>query len=316
VTSPEPASADPAALPVVGTGEVAVLANPAAGRGRHRDRLAAILDRLRESGRQVRLLDAGDPVEAEAVARAAVAGGAGALVAVGGDGTVHLALQAVAGTGVPLGIVPAGTGNDFAVEVGVRADPLTAAASVARALRVGGTRKVDLAEAHGPGGFRRWFGAVLGAGFDAIVNERANGMRWPRGPVRYDLAILLELARLTPRRYTLTVDGEAHEIDSVLLAIGNTASYGGGMRICPAADPADGLLDVVYAGRLSRLALMRIKPRVYRGSHVDHPLVHTLRGRTIGVSGPALTTYVDGERACPLPITVTAVPGALTLSHG
>ena len=103
-----------------------------------------------------------------------------------------------------------------------------------------------------PDGAERWYGAVLGAGFDAIVNERANRMRFPRGRRRYDVATVAELVRLRPRAYTMRLDGEVHEFDAVLVAIGNTASYGGGHRICPAADPTDGLLDVVVAGPMSR----------------------------------------------------------------
>ena len=94
-------------------------------------------------------------------------------------------------------------------------------------------------------------------------------MRWPRGPRRYDLAILVELARLRPRRYTLRLDGVPHELDAVLVAVGNCPSYGGGMRICPDADPTDGLLDVVVAGRVDRRTLVRVKPRIYQGTHVS-----------------------------------------------
>src|SRR6185503_17175971 len=137
---------------------------------------------------------------------------------------------------VPFGLVPAGTGNDFAVQLGLPSRPLPAARLVAEGLRENRTRAVDLARMDGPDGFTRHFGAVLGAGFDAIVNERANAMRWPRGPRRYDLATYLELARLKPRRYVITLDGQRIETDAVLVAVGNTASYGGGMRICPDAD--------------------------------------------------------------------------------
>jgi diacylglycerol kinase (ATP) len=138
-------------------------------------------------------------------------------------------------------------------------------------------------------------------------------MRWPRGPRRYDIATYLELARLAPRAYTITLDGEAHEMRAVLVAVGNSASYGGGMRICPAADPADGLLDVVIAGEMSRTALVRLKPRVYAGTHVNHPLVVSRRARTVGIAAEGITTFVDGEPACALPVTVTARPGALAL---
>jgi len=294
-------------------GPIAVLANPLAGKGRHRGLLPAILDRLRGGDHEVRPLTAGSAAEAEAACRDAVAGGAAALVAVGGDGTFHLGLQAVAGTATPFGLVPAGTGNDLATELGVPADPLAAADAVVAALRTGGTRMIDLGRLTAPDGEERWFGAVLGAGFDAIVNERANAIRWPRGPRRYDVATVLELVRLRPRRYTMTLDGEPREFDAVLVAVGNTASYGGGHRICPAADPTDGLLDVVVGAPMSRVTLMRLKPRVLLGTHVADPLVTSYRARIIELAADGITTYADGERSAPLPITITCVPGALRL---
>jgi diacylglycerol kinase (ATP) len=294
-------------------GQVAVLLNPTAGRGRFREQLPAILDALRAGGRELAPLAADTPEEALRACQAAVDGGAGAVVAVGGDGTLHLALQAVAGTGVPFGAVPAGTGNDFVVDLGLPAEPVAAARAVAAALRDGRTRPVDLALMTGAGGQRRWFGAVLAAGFDAIVNERANRMRFPKGPRRYDIAIVVELLRLRPRPYTLCLDGVEHRVDAVLVAVGNTASYGGGMRICPAADPTDGLLDVVVGARMGRGTLLRIKPRLYQGTHVEHPLVTTYRAATVELAAEGITAYVDGERAFPLPVTVTSVPGALTL---
>lgn len=297
----------------VAAGPVAVLANPTAGRGRHRGLLPAVLERLGGAGRPVRLLEARTVEEAQAQCHAAVAEGAAALVTVGGDGTVHLALQAVARTGVALGPVPAGTGNDFAIEAGFPADPLAAAEVITAALGQGRSRPADLARMTGAHGVQRWYGAVLAAGFDAIVNERANRMRWPRGPRRYDLAILIELARLRPRRYTLRLDGVEHRLDAVLVAVGNGASYGGGMRICPAADPADGLLDVVVAGRIGRGTLVRVKPRIYEGTHVEHPMVQTYRAKTVELDAEDITAYVDGERAGRLPVTVTAVPGAVHL---
>ena len=304
-----------------------MLANPTAGRGRHRGLLAAVVERLGSRGHDLRLIDASTPAEAEAACHAEVAGGAAAIVAVGGDGTLHRALQAVAGTPVPLGIVPAGTGNDFAYEVGVPADPLAAADRLAAALSEGRHRALDLARITTVDGEVRWYGAVLAAGFDAVVNELANRMRWPRGPRRYDLAIMLELARLRARRYTLRLDGERHEFEGVLVAVGNTASYGGGLRICPHADPTDGLLDVVVGGRLGRAVVVRLKPKLYRGTHLAHPLVSSYRAREVVIetesagrgrfrhasSAEGIVGYADGERSTPLPVTVTCVPGALRL---
>ncbi|WP_408630511.1 diacylglycerol kinase [Micromonospora chokoriensis] len=294
-------------------GPVAVLTNPTAGRGRCRALLPRLLDGLAAAGRPVRLLQAASPAEAEAACRAAVTDGVGALVAIGGDGTIHQALQAVAGTDVPFGPIPAGTGNDFALDTGFPADPLAAADVVAAALRDGRRHTVDLARMSGADGAERWYGAVLAAGFDAIVNERANRMRWPRGPRRYDLAIVVELARLRPRRYTMRLDGVPHEVDAVLVAVGNCPTYGGGMRICPDADPTDGLLDVVVAGRVDRRTLIRVKPRIYQGTHVSHPLVRSYRARTVELAAEGITTYADGERSLGLPVTISAVPGAVRL---
>ncbi len=293
--------------------DIAVLANPSAGRGRHRGLLPAVLDRLGATGRTVRLLHARSSEEAEKACHRAVADGVSALVAVGGDGTVHQALQAVAGRPVGLGVVPAGTGNDFAAGTGVPLDPHGAAEAIAAAVREGRHTLIDLARMTGTDGEVRWFGAVLAAGFDAVVNERANRMRWPRGPRRYDLAIALEMARLRPRVYALEIDGTDRGFEGVLVAVGNCESYGGGLRIVPGADPADGLLDVLVAAPFGRLTLARLKPRLRRGTHVTDPRVTTYRGRQVRVHADDIVGYADGERIGPLPLEVSCVPGAVRL---
>ena len=290
-----------------------MLANPRAGRGRHRGLLPAVLDRLGAVGVPVRLLTADSSADAEKACHRAVAEGARALVAVGGDGTVHQTLQAVAGRPVGLGVVPAGTGNDFAAGTGVPEDPAAAADAIATAVRDGRFRAFDLARMTGADGDVRWYGVVLAAGFDAIVNERANRMRWPRGPRRYDLAIVLEMARLRPRPYRLEVDGRDRGFPGVLVAVGNCPSYGGGLRICPDADPADGLLDVVTAAPLGRVALARLKPRLRRGTHIGDPLVDAFRARRVRIEVPDIIGYADGERIGPFPMVVECVPAAVRL---
>jgi len=290
-------------------GAIAVLANATAGKGRHAHLISDVVQVL---GADAVVLGARTAEEAQQECEKAVAGGASGVVAVGGDGTLHTAVQAVAGTGVPLGIVPAGTGNDIAACLGVPEQPLEAARAIRRAVDEGRSSQFDLARMEGDGAVR-WSAGVIGLGFDTLVNELANRMRFPRGPRRYDVAIVLELARLRARRYRITVDGRAEELDACLAAIGNTARYGGGMRICPAADPTDGLLDMVIAGPISRWTLMRIKPKVYAGTHVKHKAVRQIRGRQITVECDGITSYADGERSLPLPVTVTAVPGALRL---
>ena len=330
VASPD---ADLSGLSGVKVARVAVLANPGAGRGRHRAAIPGAIERIRAAGVHVDVLSADSEAEALIATRRAVADGVDAVVAIGGDGTVHLAMQAVAGTPVALGAIPAGTGNDFIREIGLPTEIPMAAEAIARALESGTRRRIDLARlvtlgetppehhhgatpVHGPGDEHRhdrWFGAVLAAGFDAIVNERANRMRFPRGPRRYDIAIIAELMRLRPRHYSLRLDGERLDVDAVMVSVANTPSYGGGMRICPAADPTDGLLDLTVVGPIGRTRFAMIKPRVYAGTHVLHPAVTTYRARRIEVAAEGITAYVDGERAAPLPVAVTAMPGALTL---
>jgi diacylglycerol kinase (ATP) len=192
-------------------------------------------------------------------------------------------------------------------------EPVAAAAAISAALREGRHAALDLARVVGTDGEVRWFGAVLAAGFDAIVNERANRMRWPRGPRRYDLAILLEMARVRPRLYGLELDGVDRSFEGTLVAVGNCASYGGGMRIVPDADPGDGLLDVIIAAPLGRAALARLKPRLRRGTHVSDSRVTTFRARQVRLHADGIIAYADGERVGPLPLEVTCVPGAVRL---
>ena len=313
---------------------VAVLRNPTAGRGRHKDGVTAALRALAEAGHVVKTLDATTRDEALAAARQAVADGIDALVVVGGDGTVHLGLQAVAGTSVGLGVIPTGTGNDFARSLGIPLDLAAAGRTIARALDEDRRPPVALAripsgatEPAGPvvpGGSSWWFGAVLAAGFDALVNERANAMRWPKGRRRYDVAVLAELAALDPRHYRITLDDAVLEQPACLVAVGNTPSYGGGLRMCPDAQPTDGLLDVIVADPVSRLTLIRLYPSVFRGAHVRHPAVRSYRTRSVTIEtrprpsaarrrpgADVIVGYADGERIHPLPLTVTAVPAAL-----
>ncbi|TFV66256.1 UNVERIFIED_ORG: YegS/Rv2252/BmrU family lipid kinase [Bacillus sp. AZ43] len=290
------------------TADVAVVVSPSAGRGRGRQLAAGVLAAFRETGFRPEVLPATTGAEAARQAAEAVAAGARAVVAVGGDGTVHAALQAVAGTTTPLALVPAGTGNDLVRALGAPADPLAAARAAAEDLAAGVVRTVDAGRVGD-----RWWATVLCCGFDSAVSDRANRMRWPRGRRRYDVAVLAELARLRPRELTLVLDGEARTLPVTMVAVGNTGWYGGGMRVCPAADPADGLFDVTVVGPTTRLELIRARPMLTDGTHVDHPLVTVFRASRVELSAPGVTTYADGEPVAPLPAVAECVPGALTV---
>ncbi|CAN5347635.1 diacylglycerol kinase [soil metagenome] len=282
---------------------IAVLVNPLAGRGRAAAVAEAVVPHLRRAGMRVMLLQGHDGEEAAYLALAAVDDGVDSLVVVGGDGMVQLGAQAVADRGVPLGIIPAGTGNDTARSLGIdRRNPLSAADVVV----VGGCRTVDLAEVDGHG-----FCTVLATGLDSRVNERANAMRWPRGRLRYTVATLAELRVFRPIQYALDIDGRRVEQEAMLVAVGNGPSYGGGLRMCVGADLSDGLLDVVVIKPLSKAELCRVYPRLFRGTHVTHRSYEHHRVSTVRIDAPGVVAYADGERIGALPITVTARPGAL-----
>ena len=290
--------------------DVAVLVSPAAGRGRARASSTAVLRALEAAGLTPRVLPAVTGPDAERQAAEAIAGGAGALVAIGGDGSAHAALQAVAGTTTPLAVIPAGTGNDLARALSVPAEPLAAADATATALRVGRVRPLDLGRVAGGS----WFATVLCAGFDSAVNERANRLRWPRGPHRYDVAILAELTKLRPYPLLVETDTDTVRLDATMVSLGNLPYYGGGIPICPAARPDDGLLDITVVGATSRRDLVTILPRLRTGRHVDHPAVSTLRARSVHLSGENhWVAYADGERQARLPLTVRCVPAVLSV---
>jgi diacylglycerol kinase (ATP) len=286
---------------------VALLVNPTAGKGRAGRLATAATAALRAAGLSVAVLVGRDPDEAAELARAAVGGGVDALVALGGDGMVHLALQVVAGTPTPLGILPAGTGNDLAATLGIPARVPAAVRLLTATLAADPAGRPIDAVRVGP----RWYGCVLGAGFDSLVNDRANRMAWPRGRMRYNLAILAELRVFRPLPFVVDLDGERLTTDAMLVAVGNGRSYGAGMRITPAALVDDGLLDVAVLGRISTFGFLRTFPKVYRGTHVRHPAVTMRRARTVTIDSPGVNAYADGEYLAPLPVTCECVPGAV-----
>lgn len=283
--------------------EIALLTNPSAGKGRGAAVAGQVLPRLRDAGHVVRNLAGRDPDEARDLAEQCVAEGVDSLVVVGGDGMVHVALQALAGSATRLGVVPAGTGNDVARYLGLpRADPGAATAVVA----AGRERVIDLARV-GP----TYFVTVLCAGFDAVVTERANRMRWPRGQMRYNLATIAELRTFRPISYVVDMDGEEERFDAMMVAVGNGPSFGGGLRITEGAVLDDGLLDVVVIRPMSKLELVRTYPKLFKGTHIHHPDYRHRHVKRITIAAPGITAYADGERIAALPLTVEIAPAAL-----
>jgi diacylglycerol kinase (ATP) len=290
---------------------VVVAINPTSGRGKASRLGTDAVDQFRRLGLKVDVVVAKTETELRSALRHRLDSPHRALIAVGGDGIVHTSLQVLIDyPDTALGIVPAGTGNDIARAVGLNeAKPLSAVDTIVRSFEAG-PRHIDVGEArHGDSVTR--FGAVYSAGFDALVNERANQLRFPRGTSRYTVAMLLELSTLTPRAYTLTVDGEQYECEALLVAVANAESFGGGMRIVPDTPVDDGLLQVFTVSPISRVSFVRLYPRVFSGSHVGHPAVDIRPARSVRIAGDDIVGYADGERVGALPVEIRVLPGIL-----
>lgn len=281
------------------------MVNPTAGKGQAQRLLPEVAGLFRDAGHPLEILLSRTVDEAHEMALDAVDREIGTLVVMGGDGMMHLGINVVAGRpGVSnLGMIPAGTGNDLCRGLGMTSkDPVAAA----RAIAGGVPRPIDVLKVGDD-----YVGGVVATGFDAGVNARANAMPRPKGSLRYAIAALVELGSFAPLPYRLTVDGETRELEGMLIAVGNSAYYGGGMRVCPVADPADGLLDLTIVHRASRLTLMRLLPEMFSGSFIRDPCVELVRARSVRIERPDLVGYGDGEPLHPGPLDIEVCPGLL-----
>jgi diacylglycerol kinase (ATP) len=295
------------------TSTIVVAINPSASFGRGEVAGPAVVAGLRDLGHTVTELTTESYADLLFHARAAVAERPDALVVVGGDGMVGLGTNLVAGTTIPLGIIPTGTGNDVARGLRIPLGDTGKALEVLVDALARPPRVIDAVLVKRPGHDDRWFAGVLSAGFDAVVNERANGMAWPRGKSRYTIALLRELATLKPITYRFTLDGVSSESPAVLVSVGNNTSIGGGMLVTPNAVLDDGLLDVLVVRPLSRLEFIRIFPRVFSGTHITDPRVTIHRVQHLTIDAPDVVAYADGERVGSLPIEIQIVPAALNV---
>lgn len=289
---------------------IALLTNPAAGKGRAAREADAALAHLRTRGAAVRVFVGESAASSLVLAAQAIDEGPRALVVVGGDGTLSGILDLVCAASVPVALVPAGTGNDLARSLGLpRHDPVAAAELALSGVR----RAIDVGEIR-TGGRLVPFLTIAALGFDAKVSDRTNRLRWPHGVLRYYLALAIELVRLRPMQFTVSVDGSAAvAAPGTLVAVGNTQSYGGGMPLCAGAEPDDGLLDLVQVAPLSRVRLLRLFPLLLRGVHLSRREVVHRRARSVTVGAPGLVVYADGERIGEEECVIGIRPGALTV---
>jgi diacylglycerol kinase (ATP) len=287
------------------SGPVRFLLNPAAGRWG----AAARLDRLRvlASAAGAGLVVSKSGADIAVQARRAVQDGVARLVVAGGDGTMHQAAQGLAGSACALGVVPLGTGNDLAGTLGI---PHDLDAATGRALS-GSVRHLDLALVETTVCI-----GYAGVGFDSVVTRFANEVKRLRGPLVYAYAVLHTLATFKPPVLRVVHDAGTFEGRAMFAVVANLPRFGGGMRIAPAALPDDGWLDLVIVRELSRLRLLAVFPKVYRGTHVNHPEIQIVRTRKVEITlDREMTLYGGGEpvatHAAGQPFAVEVMPGAL-----
>jgi diacylglycerol kinase (ATP) len=299
-----------AALSANGLGETGVrfLLNPAAGRGSAAARLARL--RLLASAAGAGLVVSKSGADIAVQARRAVEDGVSRLVVAGGDGTMHQAAQGLAGSACALGVVPLGTGNDLAGTLGL---PVGLDAAAAHALG-GPVRRLDLLRVGDIVGL-----GYAGVGFDSAVTRFANEeVKRLRGPLVYFYAVLHTLATFTPPTLRVEHDGGVFAGRAMFAVVANLPRFGGGMRIAPEARPDDGWLDLVIVRELSRLALLAVFPRVYRGTHVNHPAVEIHRTRRAAITlDREMTLYGGGEpiatHPAGRPYNIEILPAALAV---
>ena len=223
------------------------------------------------------------------------------VIAVGGDGLMHIILQIAVPHQIPFTIIPAGTGNDFVRTLGWSLEDVDAQLS---RVTTSQPSSIDLGLVDG-----EWFGAILSTGFDSFVNEKANRMQWPKGPMKYNAAIAMELPRFKPRHYEITLDDRTISTEAMLIAVSNGKSYGGGMLVCPSAQITDGYFDVMVLHPISKIEFIKVFPQVFAGTHVSHPAVEIVRSKSVRIESAAIA-YADGERIGQLPVAAECIQDA------
>lgn len=292
----------------------AVLINPTAGAGRAGALAPQALARLQQRGIQTVAVTGRDAAHARTLLHDAIDSGVEAIIACGGDGTVHLALPYAIEAQIPLGVIALGSGDDIAREHALpRRAPVVAADRIVDALERGLTTTSDAMRITTARGQTRWALGVLASGFDTDVNEKANRMRRGTGVARYVSALVRTLPTFKPSHYEVTVDGLTTSVEAMLVAVGNGRGYGSGMQVCPGARTDDGLLDITIVEPITRTMFVRLFPQVYRGAHITHPAVRTMRGAHVRLVSAGRTAWADGERVGELPVDIVCVPDAVRL---
>ena len=302
----KPLEAVAGALAVAPAPDMVVIANPTSGRGRGGAVGHEVVRRLAERSVRAELVLTERPGDATRLAAAALGSGCRKIVACGGDGTVHETAAALAGSQAVMGIVPCGRGNDLARALAIPREVKGALATLVE----GEARRIDLGRIGD-----RTFCAVASVGFDAEVAARARGGVGPfSGTLAYVAAMLSTLVRF--RSPTVHLEGPFGSFDGpvLLVAIANTPTYGGGMRIAPQAVCDDGWLEVCIVEALPRRTVLRCFPRIFAGTHAELPFVRMERVQRLTIeTSPPLEIYADGEPIARTPATIEIMAGALSV---
>jgi YegS/Rv2252/BmrU family lipid kinase len=281
-----------------------VLFNPSSGGGRSKSLLPAYTDALDKRHLDFRV----EPTRSadHAIELALLAAEQGELpVVMSGDGLVGIVGGALAGTDVPLGILPAGRGNDLARVLDVPSDP----AGAAGVLASWHARVIDVGEANG----KRFLG-IASTGFDSECNRIANNVKLVRGPLVYAYSVPRALFAWKPARFTLKVGEESMRFTGWSVAAANSRAFGGGMFIAPNASLDDGEFDVVMIGEVGKLRYLSNLPKVFKGAHLDNDEVRVIRTRSLELDASRpFAVYADGEHLTDLPVTLRVLPKALAV---
>lgn len=283
---------------------LALLVNPASAGGKALKLLPAVEQAL-DARRAVFRVQRTKGLE-HGVEQALRAIDAGELpVVMSGDGLLGAVGGAMAGSETPLGIIPAGRGNDLARVLGIPDEPEGAVAT----LFSGHSRRIDVGEANG----KRFLG-IVSVGFDSECNRRANEVKLIRSNLVYVYSLFRTLVGWKPARFTIRVDDERTRFSGYSVSVANNSTFGGGMRIAPGADLEDGLFDVIAIGEVGKLRFLANLPKVFKGTHVNGEDVQVFRASHLELSASkAFPVYADGEHLTDLPAALRVLPHALSV---
>jgi diacylglycerol kinase (ATP) len=291
---------------------IGLVVNPVAGGNRGAQVGAEVISLLSQSEHSINNLSGANLSEARSNVESALASkSVDAIIFVGGDGMAHLGTNLCAGKNILMAIIPAGTGNDAAAMLGM---PLSNTAEAVRLVLdgLGSPKKIDAIKiSHG--GTLTWALGSASAGFDALAAARANAISWPKGPMRYYVAMLLELAKFKPIKYQSVVDGSPRDFEAMLCVVSNTGIFGGGMLVVPGASVTDAKLDALLVKKMSRVKFVTIFPKVYKGTHITDKDVETFKASKISITADGMPIYSDGEYVGQAPFEAEVVPGALMM---